>query len=135
MASIRLVGANELQKVLADLPKRLANKILRSALRKAARVIEAEAERRAPKDTGELTRSIVTRMAKRRKRGSMAMVVFPDPRKFKDDAHAYYQEYGTARHEARPFMRPALDAKKGEAEKIIRAEVAKEIAATRVKRS
>lgn len=120
---VRLVGAASLDKLLEGLPKKVANKILRDALRKAGKIVQAEAKARAPVDEGELKRSITVRKGKRKRKGSQSVVIFPDQNKFKDDFHGPYVEYGTSDTPAQPFMRPAFEATKDQALAIVRSDV------------
>lgn len=111
-----ITGAKELDALLAALPKKVANKILRDALRKGAEVVKEAAKARAPVRTGLLQRSITVRKGKRkRKGGGQSVVIFPDIAKFgrkNQDFYAPYVEYGTSHSEAEPYMRTAFAATK-----------------------
>lgn len=132
-ATVRLEGAQSLDKLLEDLPKKLANKILREALRKAGKIVQQAMKDRAPVDKGELKRSITVRKGKRKRKGSQSVVIFPDPVKFKDDFHAPYLEWGTSDTEAQPFARPAFDATKDQALAIVRKEVTEAVATAKAR--
>lgn len=125
----RVDGLKELGERMKALSFEVNNRASRAATRAAARVVQAEAIRRAAplKDTGNLERSIITRAiakgktpltseahvtvrtgkvsrrerAAARKKGVAARV----------DAYYWrFLEFGTVKMAARPFMRPALDA-------------------------
>lgn len=64
--------------------------------------IQKRAKKAAPYETGELRRSIKVTRARSRKVISVEITAESD--------HAVFQEYGTTRNPARPFMRPALHA-------------------------
>lgn len=128
-------GGAELQKFLDTLPVKVERNIMRSALRAGAKPIAEEARSLVPIDSGELRDSI--RVSTRSRRGVVSASVKAGNKK------AWYWrfvEFGTAAHEikpknakslfiaglfkklvshpgakAKPFMRPALDAKANEA--------------------
>lgn len=120
---VRLVGAEPLDRLLEGLPKKVANKILRDALRKAGKIVQQEIKARAPVDEGEIKRSVTVRKGKRKRKGGQSVVIFPDPTKYKDDFHAVYQEFGTSEQEGQPFIRPAFEATKDQALTIVRSDV------------
>jgi HK97 gp10 family phage protein len=138
VATIRVEGLAELGRRLRELPKAIAGKgggPLRYAIFQAAKVIKAQAIANAPEDTGRLKANIVTaRMRKtpegregyyievRRKRRHYARTSANRRKgrvgKTYETRDAYYGmfiEFGTERNPARPFMRPAFDAKKEQA--------------------
>ncbi|WDI31595.1 HK97 gp10 family phage protein [Hyphococcus flavus] len=110
--TFRLEGVDELEKVFKRLPEKLRTKVILNAVRAGGRVIRNEAKARAPRDTGELARSITvaTVKKKRRNENSLVRVGFKKP----TSRRAHLAEYGTSTQAAQPFMRPALDTK-GEA--------------------
>lgn len=63
--SVTFDGFKELADTLRGLPEALAKKELNLAVRAAAKVMQDEAQRLAPKDTGVLARNIVIRRVKR----------------------------------------------------------------------
>lgn len=74
--------------------------MVRAVLEAAGQIVETEAKRRAPYKTGNLRRSIVHEVRGRGK-DQHAIVAAT--------AHyAAFQEFGTSRHAAHPFLRPAL---------------------------
>src|SRR4051812_25344323 len=121
--TVTLEGFVGLRKLLEGLPKKVANKIERDALKKAGKVVQAAAKALAPVDSGQLKRSITVRKGKRKQKGAMSVVIFPDPAKFKKDFYAPYVEFGHSKVAAKPFMRPAWDQTKAQALAIIAAEV------------
>jgi HK97 gp10 family phage protein len=144
------VGIEELGQVLDGLAgdKKLSNKVVRGILNKAAKPIIQKAQELAPQEDGDLKKSIGTIPGRGRGKGEQ---VYVGPRRggrFKGYA-GHLVEYGTAPHlikakaadgllhlrgnvfatevqhpgaAARPFMRPAFDAKKDEAIGIIKDE-------------
>jgi HK97 gp10 family phage protein len=91
---------------------------LRLALKQAAFIIEAEAVKRAPVDQGTLRASIHVRKVS-------------DDYYVVEDGVEYgvYQEYGTTRMRAQPFMRPALLASEATIQKLMADAVNKAIKA------
>ena len=128
-------GLNDLMKALDALPGKLANNCLRGALRAGAKVVANEAKRMCPQLSGELVKTI--RYDVDRPKGSDAYAAYVKcgpkkaparkaPAKGRKKArqpaqpdrrgwYAHFVEFGTVRSPARPFMRPAFDAKQAEA--------------------
>ncbi len=114
--TFRIVGASELERALAQLPKAVAKSVLRGVLRKAGAPIVDHAVALCPHRTGELARSIdirptlTRRQRNRRMRGGAAeMFIGPS---FPMGAHGHLIEFGTVNMAAQPFLRPAWDAGK-----------------------
>ena len=107
-------GAKEMEALLKKLGPVVASKIGDQALRAGAKVIVAEAKRLVPVRTGKLRDSIAIKVESKRKFGVPARLVligFERPTSFR----AHFVEFGTSHSAAKPFMRPAMDAKAGEA--------------------
>jgi len=121
-------GAAEIEKFLIDIGPRPAARAGNRALRAAARVIMEEAKRLVPVDTGELRDSLAI-VTKRQNSGSHTLSVDIGFRK-PTSRRAHFAEFGTVNHAAKPFMRPAMDNKQGEAidamSKILSEAIAKE---------
>ena len=126
-------GGAELQAYLNQLPAKMEQNVMRSALRQGANVIRKEAQATVPVDSGDLRKSIKVRT--RSRRGQVTATV--ETKDFK----AHWIEFGTEPHEitpkqpegalafgntvvksvqhpgtqAQPFMRPAADSKVNEA--------------------
>lgn len=139
--SMQVSGLAELQKALAELPKKLSTNIMRGALSAGANVIADEARRFVPVDTGQLKESI--RVSSRLVRGHPIVTVKAGGRykvykggkaqkgkpyrtvsnsgaiRYHAPYYAHFVEFGTVKMGARPFMRPAFDAKKAEAVEVI----------------
>lgn len=90
-----------------------ARKALRDAVYAGALVIENEAKLRVPVRTGTLRRSINTQVVFQ---SSTRVTARIGP----NTDYAAFVEFGTVRMAARPYMRPALDSKRGEATETIR---------------
>ena len=113
---IHLHGAEQLLASLRSFEPKLAKKVLRNAMREAARPILEEAKRLVPVDTGELRDSLVIRAAKRVRKGSVGVVVQTERGFFKGDTYyGAFVEFGTKNMAARPYLRPAFDSRKEEA--------------------
>ncbi len=128
---VRVEGLRELDRALRELPKATGKNVLRRVLRKRAEPLRADAEARAPRDTGHLAASagIGTKLSRRqaqlqkeadgggprmtsegwrsaKKHGVTMYVGFPSTPK------SIVQEFGNSDQPAQPFMRPAWDANK-----------------------
>lgn len=100
-----VAGFEGTAEVLANLDryeKRLMNTHLMEAYMDGAELVRADAQARAPRgETGRLADRMVAEKDTRRRRA----VVGPH----KDAFYGIFQERGTSRHAAQPFLRPALD--------------------------
>lgn len=128
---LEIEGLRECEDALLSIG-RAAKTALRNALLKAAVPIEADAEARAPKDTGRLTASIaisdrLKKGQRRAKRGVAEVFVGST------SSLAHLQEFGTAHHGPQPFLRPAFDANAGRALTIFRDELRTEIREARAR--
>ena len=144
MADVQHVqGLKELQAALKDLPDRIARNVLRGSVSAGATVIRKEAQTRAPVSTGPkregqpppgtLKRSVYQKQI-RELSNMLKQTFYVGVRKGKkyrnqgkkgnlsqDAYYARFVEFGTSKMPARPFMRPAFEAKKGEAVVAIKA--------------
>lgn len=118
--SLQIHGGKELAAQLGRLEKSVSREIKLDALRAAAEPIRAQAASLAPRDDNanapHLADNIVigTKTEKaldRLGRDSETVVeVGPAAGKGGDDFfYGYFQEHGTAFHQAQPFLRPAFD--------------------------
>lgn len=147
MADQNIRGGRELAEFLSQLPAKLEQNIMRSALRAGATVIKKEAALNAPVDEGDLVRSI--RVSGKARRGSITVSVKVGGKKA---PHAMLVEYGTRPHkiepkdaaalavggvayrsvdhpgaQPKPFFRPALDSKSGAAIEAVAAQIRKRL--------
>jgi HK97 gp10 family phage protein len=97
-------GAGEIARALKGLPRKIQNQVLRQAIRLALKPVLAAAKANAPRDTGELVRTLVIRAVKGKRRGEIALQVITDPKRFDGVPHAAAVEFGTSEVEAQPFM-------------------------------
>lgn len=130
--SVRIHGADEMAKVLRELPEHIGRRVLVGALRKAAVPILDEARRLAP--VGQESKGRVRlRKTKRGKitvanygklRLELGIVTIPASKTEHTASVAVsvrkafwgmFVEFGTRLMAARPFMRPAFEARKYEA--------------------
>jgi HK97 gp10 family phage protein len=128
--SIKLEGIGEVDKALRALEiefgdKMAQSKVLVPAVREALKPVLAQAKANAPKDSGDLEKSLIieARRPTRRDRRSkyvtqsdtvIAAVTTASGKKLakmgiKSDARAIAQEFGTANHPAQPYLRTALE--------------------------
>lgn len=133
MLDVKIKGFAELDKALAELPAKIEKNIIRSALRAAAKITEAEAKRQVPVRTGKLRDSI--RVSTKLVKGKPLATVTAGASKKGGPFYAHLVEFGAKAHfikpkkakslflagvfregvdhpgaRKHPFMRPALDA-------------------------
>lgn len=96
-------GLQELNQEFNDLENALTQEII-TALMRGGMIIEADAKRRCPVDTGRLRASLTTDVEREGKTTFVLKVGT-------NVEYASFVEYGTSRMAAQPFLRPAVDAK------------------------
>lgn len=133
-------GLRELEAGLAEIPAAVRGKTLEAALMRAAKPILDEARSRAPVRQGGAKRMgkgskvrmpgfLRASLRRARKRGSDASAtvqIGPHRRAF----YGMFQELGTSRQAARPFLRPAFESKAQDALQLLRTSLASEILKT-----
>ena len=110
---LSLLGDKRLERQLKRLPVIAQRKVVRRAMRDAARPVLAEAQRLCPVDSGAMRASLKIRAAGAK--AGMGVVVQTGSREelgIPADQPFYYPfavEYGHRNAAAHPFMRPAMD--------------------------
>lgn len=104
-ATIR--GDDELVRKLQALARKATPAQARAALMAGGLPIQTAAAQKAPVDTGTLQRSIHTETAET-SNGAVARVGT-------NVEYSLDQEFGTSRHRAQPYLRPAYDERKSDA--------------------
>jgi len=128
-ASFKIEGLDKLNKELKALPEDFRNKALQSTTRAATKLIQLEATELAPKKTGNLSQSIVTKKVRSHSKWVAMYKVTINRRGKKAKAHyAHMVENGTVKQPAQPFMRPAYERKQKEAVEHFKMILAKKIA-------
>jgi HK97 gp10 family phage protein len=107
MAEVKIEGLEELNEALLALPEEVRKEILTAAVDAAAEIVKAEAVRLAPRASGKLADSITVREAKARPGEDVRRLIGPT-----GVPYAAFQEFGTSRNRAHPYMRPAHDERK-----------------------
>ncbi|MEM6560039.1 MAG: HK97-gp10 family putative phage morphogenesis protein [Planctomycetota bacterium] len=137
---LHLQGDRALQKALRKLGDKAARKVSRSAVSAAATPVAKAARRNAPKESGLLRKSIGRRVRTYTERGTVIALVGPR-RNFSGEHegerrvpanYAHLVENGHLAPDGsfvppKPFLRPALDASKGEAMNKLRQKTAEGI--------
>lgn len=96
-------GLQELNQEFNDLENALTQEII-TALMRGGMIIETDAKRRCPVDTGRLRASLTTDVERK---GETTFVLKVGT----NVEYASFVENGTSRMAAQPFLRPAVDAK------------------------
>lgn len=106
-------GAREMERLLKELGPRTAAKVGDQAVRAGLKPILREAQRLVPVRSGDLRDAMVIRTEKRRRADDerVAVLAFKSP----TSRRAHLTEFGTRHAPAKPFVRPAMDSKAGEA--------------------
>ena len=145
--NLEIMGHQQLLAALNDLPDSMTKKAVRAGARSVAKKVKTEAERRAPKDDGHLKKSFKVRALSKKGRrynregrankkffeGAMVVTRFETVKSPDLDVNGFFypaqQEYGWeypkgTRHEAQPFLRPALYSLKSVALSVMRKAIA-----------
>ena len=136
---VHVAGLRELQEKLRNLAPNLARNGLRAAVSAGAALIRNDARQRAPKRTGEMARDIQIKREREStdfhalysvfvRSGKKSRLAGKGRNVDRDSYYWRFVEFGTAKMAARPFMRPAFEAKKEEAVLAIRDKLAARIA-------
>lgn len=124
---IDILGGEEMAKNIASLDKALAKKVVRVALRRAAKVSLKRAKELVPVDTGALRDSLRIKVGRiRNDEIKEAKVYLTAGRKSGDRKAGYYAfqvEYGTKHAKARPYLRPAVEQTREQFAKDIQEEI------------
>lgn len=121
MITAKIHGMRQLQAKLYRLQAEVPS-LLRQSLMKAAEPIRDEAQLRAPVSEGaggHLAAGIKIRPVKHASPGRVEVRVGVKEKLW----YGVFPEYGTSKMAARPFMRPAFDARKAEALRILKDEL------------
>lgn len=132
MSSVKISGIEAIQRKFEALTPKVRKKLLRSSMTKGARIVAAEAKARVPVDTGALRKSIkVAGLAGGRGAGLVARgggkAAPVGKRVIATERYAHIIEQGRKGAEAKPFLRPALDAKEGQVRDLIRDDMAQAV--------
>ena len=124
LIDISQLGDARLQRKLHSLGNKIEKKIVRRALRTAAKVVLQAAKARVPVDTGALKKGLKVRATKRSR--TIIGVHIRTPTRAELGIHpddpGYYPaviEYGAEGHAAQPFLRPAMDEARDKARQVI----------------
>lgn len=112
------MNAEEIVMNLEKLEKKIQKKFVRKAMREGAKVLLNEARARVPVRTENLKKSLGINT--RTKKGNIEMYVSPRKGGKYDGYYGLFVELGTKKMSARPFLRPAFEAKGEEAVKVFR---------------
>jgi len=99
----KVIGAPELDKVLAGLPVPFQRRMLIGGMKRAVKPILKGFRLAAPVDSGDAKKSIKIRVVTRSK--FPAITIGPD----QEHWYLMYSEFGTANQPERPWMRPVWD--------------------------
>lgn len=103
-------GLEALINNLHALPEKVEKRVIRAAVRQGANIIKGKAQNYVRVDEGDLKKSIKVKGV-RGKPGTIAFVIRPtsNKKKGKNVFYGRFQEFGTSKMAAKPFMRPAYD--------------------------
>lgn len=105
-------GLRELDRALAELPKRVRRRVLLGALRETAKPILKDARQRMPKDSGVTAKDLKIRAVPKSETdvGQVAVAIAGSESKGGRSYIMRFLEFGTEKMAAKPFFRPAVDA-------------------------
>jgi len=115
---LTVTGNRELQRAIKKIAKHSRDE-LENALNAGGRVILSAAQSKAPVRTGYLREHLSMKTAFDDDRGVLIVIGGTIPDKTHSSNLAWWQEYGTIKQEARPFLRQAFDETKNTAQDAI----------------
>lgn len=135
---IQIEGLRELGEAMSGLSDDIVRRVSRASVNAGAQVIKKRAQSLAPVATGNLRKNIIVRR-QRRPSDRLTEEYIVTVRKgrltdkqsasgLRDAYYARFVEFGTVKTAARPFLRPAYDAGKGEASEAMVAKLRQRIA-------
>lgn len=109
--SIKIQGLQELKNELKQFAPRVQKNILTSSIRAEASNVQKIAKKLAPKDTGNLKKSIKVKKRRTKNKNSIYFTVgLSFGKSSKNDGwYGRLVEFGTSKTKAQPFFRPAFD--------------------------
>jgi HK97 gp10 family phage protein len=120
-----ITGVRELQRAYRELPKRLANKVIRQAVRKALKPVATRVKELTPKDTGLLAKGTKVRARAKKRRGVIALDVIQGEGSFKGQTfYGGSQNFGTKKLSALGYFERAFDDTKEAAAAQVSSEIA-----------
>ena len=128
VVSATFEGFENLSKTFDELSAKLQRAALRKTVSKAARPVRKEMKRLVPKDTRATQKGIGISVSVKSAGNVEASIGVRRKAKGRPASTVHLIEKGTIHQPAQPFMRPALDNKKGEVVKIFTSELGGEIA-------
>lgn len=109
--TVKISGLKQLEQKLRNEPKNVAKRLLRRASKDAADIWVNAIEALAPEKTGFLkTHIVMSSKATGGLEGGIQVQVGADKKAY----WALFQEFGTRKQRAKPFMRPAFESTKDE---------------------
>ena len=108
---VPIEGLPRMRKQFKELSDKMQRRVLRGALRAAARPVLKDAKARVPVRTGALKKAIGVAVTVKTVE-STATIGVRRKRPGQPARRAHLVEFGTKHTSARPFLRPALDSKK-----------------------
>ena len=120
---MRIEGVRKLERKLLKLEPKIGKKVVRQAVRKAAKPILAAAKSNVPVESGELKRNLKIKALKRKKHRFGVMIGTGLKWFTGDQFYAAFVEFGTGTRPARPYLRPAFDTKRQSSEQILKTEL------------
>lgn len=122
MAVFKVTGLNEVRRAYRELPRRVAGKVVRGAIRQALKPVKAEVEKLAPRgETKLLAKSVKIRARPKVRRGVIAIDVRIGEGDFKGVTfYAAFVDLGTKLQPPQGFIERAFEATKDSAAEEVR---------------
>jgi len=116
--NIRTKGTRGVLAKLATVDDGLQREVLETAVRVGSQIVEGDARRRAPRDTGRLQRAIKSETVEVSPGRALARVYVG-----REAFYARFVEFGTRNMPAKPFLRPALRENRGRVMSAVRSTI------------
>lgn len=114
--SFEIKGLKELAKQLDGMSETFARSTLRTGLRNSMRPVVKDAKARAPRDRGDLAKSLIGKVKVTKNGEGQARLIGRRSKGYVGGFYLHIIELGSSQHPARPFMRTAFDSNQGKIE-------------------
>lgn len=135
--SAEVHGMDNLLKSLSKFSDKIQKSVLTGAIRAGASSIAKEAKSKVPKEKGDLRKSIKAVKRRSKEKGVVHFSVVPHTKTLhklqlsagrkKGYNFASHLEFGSSKHSATPFMRPAFENKGAESIEVVKKYIKKRI--------
>lgn len=128
-----ITGTQDIQKILEEIAPKHARNLMRATIHGVASEIAKDAKQNAPRDTGNLKKSIKAHRAKSPPDAPISEVRIKSGKGANSAFYWKFVEYGTKNMPEHPFIRPASERAKADFDKVLTEQFGKKLEAALLK--